>query len=174
MMILKVPQRKSLRLEKGDVICTRLILPAVFPAAIKTRNSEGFCEDNLLLQMSEQNSQGGARPTMLTIPIHISPVQADNSYLLTKINGGRCSNTHPGSHKTMHTIPTIITTGRAGGLHQPPQGIFLAEPKGPSKDLPTAFLSRAAPKGAYFHLPSFTGSPVNGSTYSFIDIWSSA
>ena len=84
---------KSHRPENGDVICTRLILPAVFPAAIKTRNSEGFCEDNLLLQMSEQNSQGGARPTMLTIPIHISPVQADNSYLLTKINNDCFSNT---------------------------------------------------------------------------------
>jgi len=28
------------------------------PRSQKIRNSEGFCEDNLLLQMAEQNSQG--------------------------------------------------------------------------------------------------------------------
>ena len=58
MTISKVPWRKSPRPEKGDVICTRLILQAVFPAVIETRNSEGFCEDNLLLQRPEQNSHG--------------------------------------------------------------------------------------------------------------------
>ena len=30
------------------------------PRSQKIRNSEGFCEDNLPQQMSEQNSQGGA------------------------------------------------------------------------------------------------------------------
>ena len=34
-------------------------------------------------------------PTLLTIPIHAPPGQADNSYLLTKINGNCCSNTRP-------------------------------------------------------------------------------
>ena len=43
---------------------------------------------------------------MLTIPIHAPPVQADNSYLLTKINDDCRSNTCPGSHKSRHTIPT--------------------------------------------------------------------
>ena len=40
----------------------------------------------------------------------------------------------------------IITTGRAGGMHQPPWGMPMAEPIGSSKSLPTAQLSRAAPK----------------------------
>ena len=31
---------------------------------------------------------------MLTIPIHAPPVQADDSCMLTKINGDRYSNTH--------------------------------------------------------------------------------
>lgn len=43
------------------------------PGSHKTRNSKGFCEDNLLLQMAEQNSQGGERPTMLTIPAYAPP-----------------------------------------------------------------------------------------------------
>ena len=60
MVVRKVSWRKVPRPGKDDVIRTRLIFPAVFPAVIKTRNSEGFYEDNLLLQMSEQNSQGGA------------------------------------------------------------------------------------------------------------------
>ena len=50
--------RKPPKPEKVAVICTKLICSAAIPAAIKTRNSEGFCEDNLLVQMSEQNSQG--------------------------------------------------------------------------------------------------------------------
>jgi len=58
MTISKVPWRKPPIPKQVAVICTRLILQAVFPAVIETRNSEGFCEDNLLLQMSEQNSQG--------------------------------------------------------------------------------------------------------------------
>ena len=61
----------------------------------KIRISEGFCEDNLLLQMSERNSHGKGRSTMLTIPIHAPPGQADNSYLPTKINGDCCSDTPP-------------------------------------------------------------------------------
>ena len=40
----------------------------------------------------------------------------------------------------------IITTGRAGGMHKPPWGMPMAEPIGSSKSLPTAQLSRAAPK----------------------------
>ena len=43
---------------------------------------------------------------MLTVPIHAPPGQADDSWMLTKINDGRCSNTPPGSHKSRHTIPT--------------------------------------------------------------------
>ena len=73
MMVSKEPWRKPPIPKQVAVICTRLILPAVFPAVIKTRNSKGFCEDNLLLQMSEQNSQGGAQPTLLTIPAYAPP-----------------------------------------------------------------------------------------------------
>ena len=40
----------------------------------------------------------------------------------------------------------IITTGRAGGMHKPPWGMPMVEPIGSSKSLPTAQLSRAAPK----------------------------
>ena len=51
----------------------------------------------------------------------------------------------------------IITTGRAGGMHQPPWGMPFAEPIGSSKSLPTAQISRAAPKGAFVYLPPCTG-----------------
>ena len=51
----------------------------------------------------------------------------------------------------------IITTGRAGGMHKPPWGMPMAEPIGSSKSLPTAQLSRAAPKGAFVYLPSVIG-----------------
>ena len=85
MALLKVSWRESPRPEKGVAICTRPILPAVFPAVIKTRNSEGFCEDNLPLQMAERNSQGGARTTMLTILIHAPPA-SDRQFLLAYQN----------------------------------------------------------------------------------------
>ena len=39
----------------------------------------------------------------------------------------------------------IITTGRAGGLHKPPWGMFRAEPIGSSNGLPIAQISRACP-----------------------------
>ena len=66
------------------------------PRSQKIRNSEGFCEDNLLHQMSEKNSHGRGRPTMLTIPIHAPTGQAYNSCLLTKFNDDCCSDTHSG------------------------------------------------------------------------------
>jgi len=37
----------------------------------------------------------------------------------------------------------IKTTGEAGGMHQPLQGILLAEPIGSLNSLPTAALSQA-------------------------------
>lgn len=58
MMVPNRSWRKGQDAEKSDVICTRLILQAVFPAVKKSCNSKGFCEDNLPLQMSEQNRQG--------------------------------------------------------------------------------------------------------------------
>ena len=53
MMVHKWSWRKILQIGKCDVFCTRLILSAVFPAAKSLRFAE-FCEDNLVLQMSEQ------------------------------------------------------------------------------------------------------------------------
>ena len=47
------------------------------------------------LQMSEQNSQGRGKTGPAPVPIHAPPGQADNSCLLTKINGNCCSNTRP-------------------------------------------------------------------------------
>ena len=55
----------------------------------------------------------------------------------------------------------------------PPWGMFLAEPIGSSKVLPTAPFSPATPKGVSYLL-SCVGLPVNGSTYSCRLIWSSA
>ena len=56
--------------------------PSRIPRSQKTRNSKGFCEDNLLLQMAEQNSQGGAEPAILSIPTCAPPRQAYNLYIL--------------------------------------------------------------------------------------------
>ena len=56
--------------------------PSRIPRSQKTRNSKGFCEDNLLLQMAEQNSQGGAESIMLSTPTCAPPGQAYNLYIL--------------------------------------------------------------------------------------------
>ena len=56
--------------------------PSRIPRSQKTRNSKGFCEDNLLLQMAEQNSQGGAESIMLSTPTCAPPRQAYNLYIL--------------------------------------------------------------------------------------------
>ena len=85
MTISKVPWRKPPIPKQVAVICTGLILQAVFPAVIETRNSEGFCEDNLLLQMSEQNSQGRGK----TDPASSSdtcPSRAGRQFLLAYQN----------------------------------------------------------------------------------------
>lgn len=99
--------RKSLGQEKGDIICTRLILPAVFPAVKKHAIQRGSERTICYCKCPNRTAKGGARPTLLPVPIHAPPVQADNSYLLTKINDGCCSITRPpGSQKLRHTIPT--------------------------------------------------------------------
>ena len=58
-----------------------------------------------------------------------------------------------------------MTTGRAGGMTQPPWGILPAEPIGSSNDRQPRLFHRLPLKGLYF-LPSSAGLPVNGSTYS--------
>ena len=94
--------RKSLGQEKGDIICTRLILPAVFPAVKKHEIQRGSVRTICLSKCPSRTVKGGAWPELLTIPIHDPPRQADNSYLLTKFNGNCCSNTRPGSQKSSH------------------------------------------------------------------------
>lgn len=46
-------------------------------------------------KLPNRTVKGGARPALLTIPIHAPPGQADNSYLLTKINGVCYSDSRP-------------------------------------------------------------------------------
>ena len=90
----------------GDVIYTRLILLDPIPAVKKHAIQRGSVRTICSCKCPSRTVMGGARTTLRPVPIHARPVQADNSYLLTKFNGGCCSSTHPGSHKTRHTIPT--------------------------------------------------------------------
>ena len=62
----------------------------------------------------------------------------------------------------------IMTIGLAGGLTKPYKGLLPAALTR-SEDLVIAPLLHGGPfKRAAFYLPSFTGSPVNGSISSFI------
>ena len=73
----------------------------------------------------------------------------------------------------IYTFNQISTTGLAGGLLCPYKGLLPAlESKDSSKSSPaaTSFICQAL-KGLYYLL-CFTGSPVNGSIYSFNVIWS--
>ena len=87
--------RKPPRLENGDIICTRLIWPAVFPAVKKHAIQRGSVRTICLCKDLSRTVKGGVRPTLLPVPIHAPPGQADNSNLLTKINDNCCSNTRP-------------------------------------------------------------------------------
>ena len=95
MVVPKVSWSKVPKPEKGDVICTRLILPAVFPAVKKHTIRRGSVRTICLCKWPSRTVKGGERPALLPIPIHAPPGQAANSYLLTKINGNCCSNTRP-------------------------------------------------------------------------------
>ena len=106
MICLKVSWGKSPKLKKGDVICTRLILSAAIGAVKKHEFQRGSVRTICLCKWPNRTVMGGAGPVLLPVPIHAPPVQADNSYLLTKINDDCWSNTLPGSHQSRHTIPT--------------------------------------------------------------------
>ena len=106
MTVPKRSWRKSPRPEKGDVICTRLILQAAIGAVKKYAIRRGSERTICLCKCPGRTGMGGVGSTLLTILIYASLGQADNSYLLTKINDDRCSNTPPCSHKSRHTIPT--------------------------------------------------------------------
>ena len=106
MVVRKVSWRKVPRPGKDDVIRTRLILPSVFPAVKKHAIQRGSVRTICYCKCPNRTAKGGARPTLHPVPIHAPPGQADNSYLLTKINGDCCSDIRPGSHKTRHTIQT--------------------------------------------------------------------
>ena len=95
MMVSKWPWRKPPRPEKGAVICTRLILPAVFPAVKKYGFQRGSVRTICSCKDLSRTAKGGARSVLIPVPIHAPPVQADESLLLTKFNGGCCSNTCP-------------------------------------------------------------------------------
>ena len=60
------------------------------PRSQKTRTSKGFCEDNLLLQMSEQNSQGRGM-TDLACKSDICPSRAGRRFLFVYQNQWRHS-----------------------------------------------------------------------------------
>ena len=53
----------------------------------------------MLLQMAEQNRQGGAEPIMLSTPTCARPRQAYNLYIITNSNADCDSYARPGSHK---------------------------------------------------------------------------
>ena len=66
----------------------------------KIRNSKGFCEDNLpSVNVRTEQSREGRDRHCFQFRYSPLPHQADDSWLLTKINAGCCSNTRPGSHK---------------------------------------------------------------------------
>ena len=95
---MSIPQRswrKLPRQKAGDVICTRLILSAVFSAVKKHIIQRGSVRAICFSKCPNRTVTGGAWPTLNPVPIHASPVQADKSYLFTKINGSCCSNTRP-------------------------------------------------------------------------------
>lgn len=72
----------------------------------KTRNSKGFCEDNLPLQMSEQNSQGrGATDTAYSSDTRPSRIRQTILICLPKSMVIADPTHAPGSHKIRHTIP---------------------------------------------------------------------
>ena len=73
MMVHKWSWRKSPRPEKGDVICTRLILPAVLPAAKKHAIQRGSERTICSCKCPNRTVKGGARPTLLPVPIHAPP-----------------------------------------------------------------------------------------------------
>ena len=84
MMVHKWSWRKSSRPEKGDVICTRLILQAVFPAAKKHAIQRGSERTICCCKCPSRTGMRGERPALLTIPTHAPPGQADNLVCLPK------------------------------------------------------------------------------------------
>ena len=94
--------------------------PSIIPRSQKTQISEGFCEDNLPLQMAEQNSQGEAGPAILSIPTCAPPRQAYGSCLLTNSNADCDSCTCPtavkkSSHHFLHKSPHFCIRSKSGG-----------------------------------------------------------
>ena len=95
MVVSKWSWRKPPRPEKGAVICTRLILPAAISAVKEHTIQRGSVRTICRCKWPSRTAKGGAGPVLLPVPIHAPPGQADNSYLLTKINGDCCSDTLP-------------------------------------------------------------------------------
>ena len=93
MTISKVPWRKSPRPEKGDVICTRLILPVAVPAVKEHTIQRGSVRTICLCKCPSRTAKGGEDLPCLQFRYIPLPHQAYNSYLLTKINDDCCSDT---------------------------------------------------------------------------------
>ena len=70
-------------------------------------------------------------------------------------------------------LQKVRTTRITGGLLWPYKGLVLAAPQGAVKRSADRIQNSSGPtKWGCFYLLLFTGSPVNGSMYSFSDIWS--
>ena len=98
----KVSQRKPPRLEKGAMICTRLILSAAIGAVINNGFQRGSERTICPGKWPNRTVRGGVHPALLTIPAQAPPGQSDNSNLLTKFNSDYDSNTRSSRHKSSH------------------------------------------------------------------------
>ena len=73
------------------------------------------------------------------------------------------------ARRSLADIGAVKTTGIAGGLSRPYKGLMPATPQGVRKIRQSQCFYWLAPlTRGYFYLPLFTGSPVNGSIYSFM------
>ena len=91
---------------KSCVYLHQTDFPSRIPRSQKTRNSKGFCEDNLPPQMTEQNLSGRGG-TGHSLNSKLRPSQAVIQFIyITNSNTDCGSCARPGSQKHWHTIPT--------------------------------------------------------------------
>ena len=106
MTISKVPWRKPPIPKHVAVICTRLILPDAVPAVKKYGFQRGSERTICSCKCPSRTAKGGARTTLLTIPIYALPGGQTISTCLAKSMIIAVPTHAPGSHKSRHTIPT--------------------------------------------------------------------
>ena len=107
MTISRTSWRKPLRLEKGDVVCARLILSATIGAVINHGFQRGSERTICPSKWPNRTAGGGHNLSYLQFLCTLLPGQSDNSCLLTKFNGDCDSNTHSGSYKSSHHSSNI-------------------------------------------------------------------